>query len=207
MIHASRSVDHHIAELRHGLLRAALNYEIWWAYKEKNSRQKYAGTMNQYSPFFQTGIHAHFVAYVMAMYGLYEKRKDTVNIPRLIETIKKSGKLSQADVAETEKLYRELKPIWVKVGILRNNVFGHCSEHVGAAAAFKQANTTPNELKRFIESTGQLLNIVSMAWDKTGYILNTGSGAAALRLLEDLRRYNHRTLTTRSTGRAKAAHR
>ena len=207
MVLAPKPIEHHIAELRHGLHCAALNYEIWWAYKEKNSRQKYAGTMNQYTPFFQTGIHAHFVAYVMAMYGLYEKRKDTVNIPRLIEAVKKSGKLNQEDLAETEKRFRELKPIWVKVGILRNNVFGHRSEHVDAAAAFKQANTTPNELMRFIESTRQLLNVVTKAWDKTGYILNTGSGAAALRILEDLRRYKQRTLTSRSTKRAKATRR
>lgn len=182
-----RTIEQFIEELRHGLIVAGLNYEIWWVYKEKNSRKRYAGTMNAYSPFFQTGIHAHFVAYLVAIYRIYEKRKNTLNIPRLLDMVEKSKRLPHQALTDVKTLYNEAKPLWLKVFILRNSVFGHRSEALDVTAAFRKADVTPNELKRLITITKKLLNKISLNWDRSAHVFEFGSGEAAKRLLEDLR--------------------
>jgi hypothetical protein len=52
--------------------------------------------MNRYHLFFSTSIHSHFVALIVALYRLYEKRRDTYNIPRLTDLLEKEGRVSAA---------------------------------------------------------------------------------------------------------------
>ncbi len=79
--------DEYIGELRHTVSVAVLNYDIWWVYKSDRTRPQYVDTMNRYRIFFTTSLHAHFVALIVALYRLYEKRRDTHNIPGLILVI------------------------------------------------------------------------------------------------------------------------
>jgi hypothetical protein len=83
----NQKIDNYINDVRHAVTVAGLNYEIWWTYVEKESRAKYVDAMNRYSLFFQTSIHAHFVALVIALYRLYEANDRTVNVPRLLKII------------------------------------------------------------------------------------------------------------------------
>ncbi len=92
----STDIDHYISELRHTTTVAGLNYEIWWVYKSKDTRPVYVEAMNRYGLFFQTSIHAHFVALLVALYRLYETRDDTFNIPSLLKILKDDARLSDA---------------------------------------------------------------------------------------------------------------
>jgi len=80
-------IDRYIEELRDTVRVAWLNYEIWWVYKSTDTRPEYVDTMNRYPLFFQTSIHAHFVALLVALYRLYETRDDTYNIPTLLKLL------------------------------------------------------------------------------------------------------------------------
>ncbi len=104
-------IGSYISELRHTVTVAGLNYEIWWVYKSKDTRPKYEKTLNQYSLFFSTSIHAHFVAVLLALYRLYETRKDTYNIPQLLITAKSGSQFTSDDVAKFETLYAQAKPL------------------------------------------------------------------------------------------------
>lgn len=83
----------HVDALRHSANVATLNYDIWWVYKSKEYRPVYVGTMNQYLGFFDTSLHAHFVALLVALYPMYETRKDTFNIPRLLKILDKERQI------------------------------------------------------------------------------------------------------------------
>jgi hypothetical protein len=54
----------YIKEIQNTVTIAGLNYEVWWLFKERESRKKYVNTMNNYLMFFSTSIHAHFIAYM-----------------------------------------------------------------------------------------------------------------------------------------------
>lgn len=184
----SISIGRFVDELRDSVVTAELNYQIWWVYKEQTSRARFVNTMNRYTPFFQTGIHAHFVAYLVAIYRLHEKRRDTVNIPRFIDMVEKAETVNGTVVATAQHLLAEAKPIWIKAGILRNEAFGHRTETQDIADVFSKASVTPDELVHLNTLTKKVLNGVTSHLDKTAHVFEVAAGESATRLLNDLRR-------------------
>lgn len=169
---------------------AGLNYEVWWVYKGEDTRPEFTKTMNRYNLFFQTSIHAHFVALLLALYRLYETRDDTYNIPTLLKMLGKTNEIPSETLDELNELYRRAaKPLWVKVSILRNKAFGHRSKAHSVSEVFEEAGVSPNELRDLVEVTKQLLNKLSLAWDNSSHAFNLGSREATIRMLDDLRKF------------------
>jgi AbiU2 len=106
-------IDQYVDELRDAVRVAWLNYEIWWVYTSTDTRPEYLNTMNKYTLFFGTSIHAHFVALLVALYRLYETRDDTYNIPTFITLLRDRSAISDQSVNELYVLYGEAKPLWV----------------------------------------------------------------------------------------------
>ncbi len=179
-----------IEELRHTITVAALNYDVWWVYKSKDTRPRYLGTMNRYGLFFQTSLHAHFVALLVALYRLYEKREDTINIPSLLRRLRSEQTLSTAVLDELDAIYARAKPLWVKVSILRNKAFGHRSRAHSVADTFREAAVSPDQLKQLVETTKKLLNTLTRAWDRSTHAFNLGAREDLIELLNDLRESN-----------------
>lgn len=187
-IEMSTDIDAYISELRHTTTVAELNYDIWWVYKDKETRPIYTETMNRYGMFFQTSIHAHFVALLVVLYRLYETRNDTFNIPSLLKILKTEKRLSDAKLLLLDGMYKnEAKPLWLKVNILRNKAFGHRSVAHTVEEVFQEAGVTPNELSDLVGVTKKLLNELSHAWDKSSHAFNLDSRADTLQLLQDLK--------------------
>ena len=84
---------------------------IWWIYKSKDTRPKYIDTMIDYVSFFETSIHAHFVAMILALYRLYETRRGTIKIPRLMQYLEHDNYLSDSAVNCINELMAQAKPI------------------------------------------------------------------------------------------------
>ena len=182
----SIDIDTYITELRHTVTVAGLNHEIWWVYKSKDTRPQFVDAMNRYSLFFQTSIHAHFVATLVALYRLYETRSDTYNISTLLRSLKEHETIDEEILGGLNKLYQEMKPLWVKVNILRNKAFGHRSTAHTVEEVFKEAAVTPNELRDLVDGTKKLLNKLSHAWDRSSHAFNLGAREDTVRLLDDL---------------------
>jgi len=178
-----------VDEVRHAVYVASLNFDIWWVFKGKDTRPKFTRTMNHYTLFFQTGIHAHFVAMLVALYRLYEKRPDTYNIPSLLRKVETSGAISKAVLDEVTKTYALAKPLWIKVSILRNEAFGHRTVKGTVEQAFKKAGISANELRDLIGHTKKLINTISHAADRSVHAFNLDATETTVRLLEDLRAY------------------
>ena len=183
-------IDQYIEELRDTVRVAWLNYEIWWVYKGSDTRPEYVDTMNRYTMFFQTSIHAHFVALLVALYRLFETRDDTYNIPTFIKLLREQGSIPDTTLSELDALYSKAKPLWVKVNILRNKAFGHRSKAHSVSDVFAEAGVTPNELRDLAEVTRKLLNTASLAWANNAHAFNLSSRAHTLALLEDLKAHH-----------------
>jgi hypothetical protein len=179
-------IDGFISGLRHAVTVAGLNYEIWWTYKEEESRKKYAATMNRYSLFFQSSLHAHFVALIVALYGLYENNPHTVNIPALLRLIKDKHPFSAETEAAVLELSEKAQRSFSKVAILRNNAFGHHSAKLSTQEVFAKAGISPNDIKELIDTTKQLLNEITHDWNKSFHAFNLGARDSTLKLLDDL---------------------
>lgn len=186
--------NQYIKELQNAITVAGLNYEIWWVYKEKESRKRFADTLNAYPLFFQTSLHAHFVAMIIALYKLFETRQDSVNVPQLVKIIKDQGSVSEIDIQKIEAEISQIKSLWVKVSILRNKLFGHKSNALDNEEIWKEAKVTPNEFRKLIDESKKILNQLTSVWDRSGHAFNLSSKEDTIELLEDLKELNEERL-------------
>ncbi len=165
---------------------ADLNRQVWWTYKEKEWRSKYIDVMQDYSLFFQTSIHANFVAMLVALYRLYETRADTVNIPGLIKLLKDSNAVSEDVIDKVDGMFHKTKDLWVKVTILRNEAFGHRSKKFSVMEVFERSGVAPDELEELILKTRELLNEISYDLERSTLPSELGADADTMKLLDDL---------------------
>jgi hypothetical protein len=180
-------INSNIAEFQHAIVVAELNYDIWWIYKEKDNRTRYINVMNKYPLYFQTSLHAHFVAMIMPLYRLYETRKDTMNVPQLIRLFKKHSVLTNDKIKKIETDINSIRPLWRKVHTLRNNMFGHRSNTLSDDDIWTTANVTPNQFKKLIDDSKALVNNISRLWSKSSHAFNLSATDDTIRLLEDLK--------------------
>ena len=178
--------DEYIRELRHTVSVAVLNYDIWWVYKSDRTRPKYIDAMNRYHLFFSTSIHAHFVALIVALYRLYEKRRDTHNIPGLIELVEKEGLIGVTTLTLIRAKYESARPLWKKVAVVRNKAFGHHSAAHTDEEVFREAGVSSNDLKQLLEISKALLNELTQERSDNVHAWNLSGTEDTERLLADL---------------------
>lgn len=179
-------IKRHIKNLRDTITTASLNHDIWWIYKHKDTRSKYIDIMNNYLSFFRTSIHAHFVAMIIALYRLFEKRKDTINIPGLVRLLDKSGYLKGDSKKKVEALVVEGKVIWIKVGIIRSEVFAHSNQDKSIDESFKKANIKYKNFKELVEISKKIMNLLAYEFDKSSHAFNLSAENDTKALLNKL---------------------
>jgi hypothetical protein len=184
---AKTPYDATIRELQDAATAAGLNYEIWWVLKSDESRPKYVNVLNRYHGFFSAAINAHFVAMLMALYRIYETRDDTHNFPSLLERLEVDRAVGEDLIRSLRLQHKTLKPLWVKVSILRNDVFAHRSVTLDTNAAFAKAGATGNELKELVEKTKAMLNELTGSLRDSMHAFNLTATRDTIRMLEDLK--------------------
>jgi len=80
-------MDDHLKQVADRVTSAFMNYRIWRIYTEPGDRAKYLEVLRKYNSFFLTGLQAHFLATIIPLYGLYERRPDGISLTRLIEAL------------------------------------------------------------------------------------------------------------------------
>jgi hypothetical protein len=139
-----------------------------------------------FSEFFTFTIEAHFVAFVVHMAALFE-RKDTINLRHLADEMKAKNMPSEA-AAEVDALFLEAKPLARKVAMLRNNVFAHRSAFHSYAEVFKMANVTEDQLLRLTEIALNIVNQLLRAAKLSDQFFNPGAREQAEALIKTLLR-------------------
>ncbi len=183
-------VASYVEELRHTIQVAALNFDVWWAYKQRRDRARFVEVLNAYPLFFQTSIHAHFVALVVALYRVYETRPDTFNVHELMRRLESERGLSRRTLAPIRRRVAAAKKQWIKVSVLRNKAFGHRANAYSVGDVFRQAQMKPNDLRRLLRRTQRLLNRISYALDRSSHAFNLRASMDTKRMLADLKAYN-----------------
>jgi AbiU2 len=145
------------------ILRAGIFLDLWFYFESQDTRRAIIDTMRRFNEFFRFTPHAHFVAYVVHMAALFERRKDTINLPSLTKEALEEKLISAQVGVEVELLLRRAKPLAAKVAILRNNLFAHRNASISYDAAFKKAAVTPGQLRELAQIALQAANKLSLA--------------------------------------------
>ena len=183
-------VADYVEDLRHTIQVAALNFDIWWAYKQRRDRARFVDVLNTYPLFFQTSIQAHFAALVVALYHVYETRSDTFNVPRLLLRLENERALPRRTLASIRRREATAKKLWIKVCVLRHKAIAHRANTYSFADVYREAQVKPNDLRRLLKQTQRLLNRITRALDRSSHAFNLRALKDTRRMLADLKAYN-----------------
>lgn len=142
--------------------RARIFYDIWWFYEGADTRPKIIDTLRLYSEFFRFDSHAHFVAMVLHLAGLFEPRNGTINFAALIREAKADGVAKEA-IDSAEAALQSVKELPPKVAILRSNLFAHRSASLSYDEAFRKADMKPDQLRDLTIEGLRIANILLLA--------------------------------------------
>jgi hypothetical protein len=145
------------------IVRARLFLDLWFYFEERDSRCKIIETMREYNEFFRFTPHAYFVAYVIYMAGVFDKRPGTISLPPLVREVKTLGQLKGQDAAAVDALLVGAKSVVDKVLILRHEAFAHRSAHISYNDVFTMAAVKPDELRDLTDKALKIANRLLLA--------------------------------------------
>jgi hypothetical protein len=154
------SLSARVDRISQHIIRARLFLDLWFYFEEDISRRQIIETMREYNEFFRFAPHAYLMTYVVYMAGVFENRRDTINLVSLAREVQASGRLNAQDEATLSGLMSPAKPIAKKVAILRNNAFAHRTISMSYNDVFALASVTPGELQDITEIALKIANLL-----------------------------------------------
>ena len=174
------------------MVRSRIPFDIWFYFEGKDTRPDILDTMNEFPEFFRFAPHAHFVAFVVTISALFEKRTDTINLPQLTKEMKSSQLLAASVSAEIDALLATAAPIASKVAVLRNKAFAHRDAHITYADVFKMAAVTPDQLRDQTDVALKIANRLLIAQGLSEQFFNPLPREHAGSMLETLKQDTNR---------------
>ncbi len=168
------------------ILDAHCAYEIWWILVEKRRRKQYSNILFSFKEFFEPVIRANSTAMLIALYKLYDERNDTLNFIRILKDAEQLKIIDRSKVKFKRKL-SEVRALWKKICILRNNVLAHRNYNMTVQEIYKLANITPNKIKRMIDLSLRLYNSVWIKIEEHSKQLEEYTYMDTIKLLEALK--------------------
>lgn len=172
MAKSKLSIEEQLITAGELVVRSRIFFDIWFLYASRETRPKLLPSMNEYSEFFRYDEHAHFVAFVVHIAALYEKRNDTINLKQLIS---KSRDLEKIDDKAKEALnthFDSVGEVVKKIAILRHNLFAHRSHSIEYEEAFSLAKVTPNEMRKLSDTAFKIVNTLLAAAELPDHSIN-----------------------------------
>ncbi len=106
------------------LTQAEIDFDMWMSMRNARANEEVRILINRrYARFYLSAENAFFNSLVTILYAAFENRKDTANFWMLRKTIPNSA--DAVVLSEIDKWYAEIKKIWIRIGIIRNEVVGH----------------------------------------------------------------------------------
>jgi AbiU2 len=156
-------LNQRLDRLAQHIVRARLFLDLWFYFEGRASRRKIIDTMREYNEFFRFTPHAYFVAYVIYMAGVFDKRRDTISLLSLVRDVKVAGQLSGHDTGTIEVRLNEAKPLAEKVIMLRHEAFAHRSKHFSYDDVFTKAAVKPQQLRELTDVALKIANTLLLA--------------------------------------------
>ena len=138
---------------------AQIHHDLLTALRQCTATQENLVKFNRNVRFFSGVDSALFNSTIVLLYTLYERRSDTVNFGRLLDLIQPS--ITTEDMASHTKSLEAIKPTWIRVGILRNEMVGHQTLDRDRAAVQSKANLGFSDVDGLLAHAKDLLFDIS----------------------------------------------
>lgn len=165
-------------------MQAQISFDLWEGLREARSCADTVKAMQPYASFFVGTEHALFDSFVVLSYSIFETRKDSVNMSILLKSV--SSKIKDVEMAAIKDEVKSLKPTWLKLGVLRNEVVGHQALNLTSFQSFGKAAISPDEIREYLSKAQALLGRISSKAFRRALAFNIHSKPRLINLLTDL---------------------
>jgi len=144
--------------------------------QDGKKRPLYEPVVEEYLNFFETTVIAHLIAMSTLLYSVLETRSGTHNIPGLIRAMRNDPTKNSTVLAEVEAAVAALRPIWIKISRVRNEVFAHRSRRNFPKQVFAEIQLHPDEISVLMDG---LKNAIRSLAAIDGRIASSALGISA----------------------------
>jgi len=168
---------------------ATETFNIWQACQQSHGDKETVEMSNNAYPGLLVWIERALLSNsINSLCFLNEKRNDTLNFGTLLSRFKDS--LSGVSYSELSSKVAELKPVWVKLAILRNEIFAHRTNQRAIADSFDKASISPTEIESYIKTAQFIVQRLGIVRFGVTYHFTPESNATMTKLIQDLRSNN-----------------
>lgn len=168
------------------LTQAEIDFDMWMSMQNARANEEVRILINRrYAMFYLSAENAFFNSLVTILYAAFEKRKDTANFWMLLKTIPESTDAVMR--SEIDRWYAEIKEIWIRIGIIRNEVVGHQSLERTVTESHAVAGLKIKDFREMIARCQKLLFEVASKFHDAHVVFNLRGAESFERLIEDLR--------------------
>lgn len=149
-----------VAELADILINASTCFDIWYELQNGAMRSIYQPVADNLPVFYETTLVSHLISMSVLLYSVQETRKDSHNLAGLLK-LARAAYPGDERVEALETSASALKPVWQKVGSIRNEVFAHRRIGRAPSALFDKVQLQPQELRGLILGYQDLIGSVA----------------------------------------------
>ena len=149
-----RTVDASVREMVERAIELARRRAVWWRLVNAADFERYEAVVNDHEDFFATTSHALFESFVGITYQLFERRKDTISIPSLIDALAESNPtVSQ----QLRSLVDQHRPLLAKAFAIRCGVYAHRNKLRPPEEIFAAAGLSIPEMEAIVGITKEIV--------------------------------------------------
>ena len=175
--------------VKDAIVAASEHRSIHYVLTNADDRPEYANVMNRYLGFFRASISAHFTSLLLTLSKALEKNTESsVSIYSLVASAEKYNLVESSALAEIKEELDNLDELVGKVRILRDKLFAHLQNGLNAEDVFRCAGITPNEIKRLIDLSIEILRKIYYSYNRGDFAFEYGSKRDTYSLLNDLQK-------------------
>ena len=160
---------------------AQIHHDLLAALKESTAEQDSLVKFNHNVRFFSGVESALFNSTIILLYTLYERRSNTINFGRLLDLLQANS--STCDIESYRKRIVAIKPTWIRIGIIRNEMVGHQTIDRNRASVQSKANLSFSDIDVLLEHARTLLFDISHSVFDTHIDFMDNSKSAVNKLL------------------------
>jgi hypothetical protein len=150
-------------------------FELFYFLLNLSQKKKYERIFKKHHRilnFIKRAVHDDLL---LSLHKLLEDSKNPMSISRCISMALQLSLISRDEQRSLKKMANEVKPIWLKVGVLRHQLIAHRDSSISAGAIFNDANISPKELRCLALTYGRILDVLVCAYGKKSFDLNNYS--------------------------------
>ncbi|MEP6786554.1 MAG: HigA family addiction module antitoxin [Sphingomonadales bacterium] len=139
------------------IVRSRVFFDAWFLSAGVEGRAEFRPFWDEMWSFWRFNEHALLFSYIVHMAGIFEARKDTINLHQIWQLHRDHPCIENVR-ASVDKLFAEALEPSKGITILRSTVVAHRSATLAYNEAFRKARITPNAMRELTETALKIVN-------------------------------------------------